>query len=85
MPLALELDAAVAAVEGGGDPAGDQLEWDVAVLRAHVGQVLEPRGLDRIEQPANLHPPRGLPGVGLVMLGASGVSSLFICLRFAPP
>jgi hypothetical protein len=53
--VALELDGAVAAVERRGDPLGDEVEGDVAVLRAQVREVVEHGGLDGLEQAADLH------------------------------
>jgi hypothetical protein len=38
-----------------GEPAAHEIEGDVAVARVDVGEVLEHRGLDRVEQAPDLN------------------------------
>jgi hypothetical protein len=49
-PLPLELDLAVAAVDRLGDPARDEVQGHVAEPRADLGEVLEGRRPDRLEE-----------------------------------
>jgi hypothetical protein len=65
----LELDPAVVRVERAREPAADEREVDVSVARVDVGDVLEHRRLDRVEQAPDLDA-RLLVAAGRPRLGA---------------